>query len=1649
MNRKRFSRALSLLLLCALLLQSGGAAVAPSDPDTIYLGDANDLLEFAENCAYDAWSVGKTVILQRDVALGGVDFAPIASFGGVFDGRGHTISGLSITGNVSPAGLFGTVAAGGVVQNLNVDGSVSPAGSADAAGGVVGVNHGTLVSCAFTGTVNGESRVGGIAGENAADGTLRRCSVNGGVFGKNMTGGVAGVNHGAVSFCVNRAFVNTNTIDPSVSFDKLDLSLPNGLASLTSPDTFNVTVDSGGIAGFSDGALLGCHNYGSVGYQHVGYNVGGVAGRSSGHLASCINEGSVYGRREVGGVVGMAEPYVRLDLKLSSIEQVRNELSSLSAMIDRTVNDAEGGTQTISARLSETGRSVNEAVDNARTLTNQLTDYWDGTISEINRGSEIVDVVIPQLYTVSQDLTGVTVTLTDALDELERALDGLNLPGGINGKAFAALSQMAQELRTGTQILDAGTRQVQNGLKTLEGTVSPKEGMSEEAWRDLIYGPVNAETGKRSGGALGEVGDGLRESVSAMSTLTGVLSELATAVSNGEINSVTELQQFFDEHSGAADALQKMSAGFEKASKGLDTIAENTEVRPENLSDGLAGVRAGLGTMTGGRSGDKGGAFYYFGAALDSLSRASAEASRDMDALGNAMDDAEAPLEHLRSAAGGFRDASNGMTTTLGDMNRLLDYLRAQDRLSFETLGEETDASANALYDSVRGISDNLELLNQEAKDASNRVLEDVREINRRFTSLMNTLLDVLTDMEDASVTRVVEDTSDEDVDSVVNGKVLLCSNSGTVSGDIDVGGVAGAMMIYNELDPENDNDTIASTFHKRYELKCILQDCVNTGAISGRKDNVGSVCGSATLGVVSGCEAYGSAESEGGEHVGGIAGYANNIVRKCWSKCTLTGPKYIGGIVGYGKDEGSSLRVESCRALVEVTGDGQYTGSIMGAETGTLSGNLFVSGTLAGVNRISEQGKSEPVSYDRLLGEEGLPSEFRKFTLRFVAGEETVSEREFFYGESLDDSAFPDIPPVEGSYAHWDRDDLRDLRFDTTVTAVYEPCVTALSSTITRSAARPTFFLQGAFDNEAALAASPAIFDFDDGQDDLLHRLRSYRRTLLEQWQLTLPDDGAASHTVRYLPPEGTWGHLELYTFDGTRWNRLDTGAMGSYLTFEAEGDSVELTVVSTATPWWVWALAGGFVVAAALLLLALLIRRKPQPVLTPEERAKAAAHRKKHRAIRVALVAAALALGGATTAVVLLAPGLTDSMGLYMLLRNYAERTDLDMAITVSANVEEQHFDANVGFFTTQCGDRRVSCVMWQDIPLYYCDGTMLLENGRAYKAESLLPDFSKLFGHAAGLFRAVDIAVEETNGIKTYRATAQGDTARQILRALLPEAMVSLSEADTVELQLVLTDGEPTSLRFRWNGANGSAEAELRRSDKEFNHTLPQAVRMAVTSGEYANAQEIGPELERLILVWTTLAMRDPLTADVTLSANCGPLLLDETLNWQRTNWNGTELSCVSRRGTRLYFTDDAACTGNGVSVELGSDSRAGASKLLHLAYEAFLLGEAECTATTTGGWRYSVVLDADAMAAFAEAIAPETQTLGSSLDEGSIRLELTGDAEASSITVQCKGTVRVVRADIPASVGAKLEFASDDEFLAPTQRVLNTLGLDPKK
>ena len=166
------------------------------------------LLYFAEKLnSNDPNCVAKHFALTKDITLT-EEFTPIETFGGVLDGRGHTIYNLRIT-DTQTSSLPGSYKLafikrldGGKVKNLYFeDAKITVTGSSSGTGSSAAViaawlgNNASITGCKVTGTMdgfNGIEKAGGIAACIDAEngGTITDCFFKGTVKGKYMPAGI-------------------------------------------------------------------------------------------------------------------------------------------------------------------------------------------------------------------------------------------------------------------------------------------------------------------------------------------------------------------------------------------------------------------------------------------------------------------------------------------------------------------------------------------------------------------------------------------------------------------------------------------------------------------------------------------------------------------------------------------------------------------------------------------------------------------------------------------------------------------------------------------------------------------------------------------------------------------------------------------------------------------------------------------------------------------------------------------------------------------------------------------------------------------------------------------------------------------------------------------------------------------------------------------------------------------------------------------------------------------------------------------------------------------------------------------------------------------------------------------------------------------
>jgi hypothetical protein len=257
----------------------GGGTGGPDDPYLIF--DANHMNAIGADP--NDWD--KHFKLRADIDLAGfpgMSFNIIGSYSnpfvGVFDGNGHSICNFTYSSTgTNYIGLFARVT--GVITDLGLlDPNVNVA-TAIYVGSLTGNNSGKLVNC-YTqgGSVSGGGQVGGLVGLNG--GTVHLSFADCNVSGTDdYVGGLAGYNGGTI---------------------------------ISSASLGNVETDGncvGGLTGYSEWIVSESYATGSVFGRD---NVGGLVGLNkmiiwstpSGTVARCYAVGAVSGIDNVGGLIG-------------------------------------------------------------------------------------------------------------------------------------------------------------------------------------------------------------------------------------------------------------------------------------------------------------------------------------------------------------------------------------------------------------------------------------------------------------------------------------------------------------------------------------------------------------------------------------------------------------------------------------------------------------------------------------------------------------------------------------------------------------------------------------------------------------------------------------------------------------------------------------------------------------------------------------------------------------------------------------------------------------------------------------------------------------------------------------------------------------------------------------------------------------------------------------------------------------------------------------------------------------------------------------------------------------------------------------------------------------------------------------------------
>ena len=1020
--KQSIRRALCLLLAAVLCLSLiAPAALAAEDPAAIHLRTAEDLAELSQNCTLDSWSRGKTVYLEADIDLTGADFTPIPTFGGTFEGQGHTISGLSLAGSGNVRGLFRYIQPSGVVRDLSVEGGIDPTDRKNTLGGIAGNNQGLLSNCSFHGTVRGADYIGGLVGTNEAQGQIINCTFSGAVTGEHSVGGIAGQNYGSIVQCENSGSINTTEVDAELDLDNLNQD------QLNAAENVPVCTDIGGIAGFSSGILQSCVNTGAVGYAHIGYNIGGIAGRQSGYLSGCTNSGTILGRKDVGGIAGQLVPEVRLLYNKGQLGDLLDALDVLRGLLDQTGNDLRGSSDALSARMDAISDRAAEAQEAIGDFADSAADWANENIDEINDLSARLSWLIDQLTPVLEDTSGLMDLAEDLADQLEKVLDEAGQASDLGDQAERELRAAVRSLRQAAASGKEAAARLLSALKHL-GAALGSALQSQEAMEEVQA-------------AARELAAALRETSDALVRIAQLL------WSGGDEEALREAVQ------ALADTLARAGAALEQAVAAVAAHVDGDEL--EAAGEDAAAAWQALGAAAQ--------------SLLDAARHTANAASLLPELLAQGGDIAEAfrdpgrTLEKLASRAAGLGE----------DLADIFRELAEEPVLSIRPIDSTLREQGDALGDVFSGLLEDGDALRETMSSSTDVLLDDLDAIHEQFGVITDLLRDLLEGGGEEPEDRF-EDVSDEGSETSDTGFLADARNDGRVEGDLNVAGIVGAMAIEYDFDPEDDLiEEGDRSLDFRYQTRAAVEACINTGEITGKQDYTGGVVGLMDLGRVSACENYGSVTSTNGDYVGGIAGASWGSIRDSWSKCRLSGGDYVGGIAGLG------ATLVDCHALVTIDEGSAYLGAVAGdADSGgTVSGNTFTSESLGALDGISYAGRAEPVTFDALCSTAGAPELFSQLELTFVADGVTVAVVPFRYGEGID--ALPEIPAKKGYSAAWPELDYTHLTASQTLEAEYTP----YTSSLTDGGELPEVLVDGSFSSRASISHTTEAVTWTDGR--------------------------------------------------------------------------------------------------------------------------------------------------------------------------------------------------------------------------------------------------------------------------------------------------------------------------------------------------------------------------------------------------------------------------------------------------------------------------------------------------------------------------------------------------------------------------------------
>lgn len=348
--------------------------------------------------------------------------------------------------------------------------------------------------------------------------------------------------------------------------------------------------------------------------------------------------------------------------------------------------------------------------------------------------------------------------------------------------------------------------------------------------------------------------------------------------------------------------------------------------------------------------------------------------------------------------------------------------------------------------------------------------------------------------------------------------------------------------------------------------------------------------------------------------------------------------------------------------------------------------------------------------------------------------------------------------------------------------------------------------------------------------------------------------------------------------------------------------------------------------------------------------------------------------------------------------LLQDVLDRDAFDSELTLCISTQDSDMELQTELFRRTSDDLILHGITIQRIPIGFANQRIIFDNGRAFDLSGMLPQGSL---HTEKLLKILPFA-----GVKSER---QGDDTIYVLKleaSKLQKLFPDLSDASALTAEFTEHGGAVSQMQIHLSDEVRQMELTLDFvPDRQ--RELPQEMWDAITTQTPQSLEAFSPLANAMM----DLSERDPVGAQLQVTADCGPIALTDTM--------------------MLYGTD------GGFYLQRGDDIKAlnavdfSDQTLLVLGYKFCRDGRFDRVGDSGS---YSLIIPSESIKAYCVEMLPEIEMLPITYDDGSLLFEVK-DNVLSDVKMDVSGQMPFLLTTIDISLGAQLHPISPESVILP--------------